>query len=385
MKFFDQPLPRYPLTAISDYRQMAKKRLPLPLFDFLDGGAFNEITIRKNSEDFQRIQLKKRVLKDILSPDMSTEIVGQKLDFPLILAPVGFAGVFARRGETQAAKAAAKAQVPFSLSMISICSIEEVSKISQAPFWFQFFMFKDRGYSLDLLQRAQAAQCPVLLLTVDLPVAGARYRYHRSRKKTRFQNFLSMVSRPRWWIDVRLKGKPLTIGNLPTSAPALPDLPSMRAWMGNQFNQSFSWKDFEWIQTHWPGKIIVKGILEAEDAIIAHKVGADGIVVSNHGGRHLDSTLSSITALPAIHDAIEGKLKILIDGGINSGLDMVKALALGADACMIGKPWMYGLAARGEEGVADVITILKNELKIVMTHLGISKIDEINRDLIHSF
>lgn len=383
MNFFDQSLPRFPLTSVSGYRLMAKKRIPKQLFDFLEGGAFDEVTLGKNREDFQCIQLKKRVLKIVSHIKTSTEILGQTLDFPLILAPVGFAGVYARRGEVQAAKAAAKANIPFSLSTVSICSIEEVSQNSSLPFWFQFYMFKDRTHSLDLLQRAEAAHCPVLLLTIDLPITGARYRYHRSRKNSRLMSFLDTLFHPNWWINVRLRGTPLTIGNVPNSAPALSSLSNMRQWMGSQLRQNFSWKDFEWVRAHWNGKILIKGILDPEDALMAHEVGADGIVVSNHGGRHLDGTLSTISALPSICDVIKGRLKILLDGGITNGLDIVKALALGADACMIGKPWIYGLAARGEEGVSEIMAILKNELKIVMTHLGASSIEDINHDLIH--
>lgn len=383
MSFFDKQLPRFPMTAISDYREMTIKRLPKQLVDFLEGGAFDEITIRKNNEDFQKIQLKRSVLKDVANIDMSTEILGQKFNFPLALGPIGFAGVYAKRGEAQAARAAAKAQVPFSLSTVSICSIEEVAQSSSAPFWFQFYMFKDRHYSLDLLRRAQDACCPVLLLTVDLPVAGARYRYHRTRNSSTFTNFLKEIIYLSWWIDVRLRGGPLTVGNLPNEAPAMSDLPTMRKWMGSQISQSLTWKDFEWVRANWNGKILIKGILDPEDAQMAKKVGADGIVISNHGGRHIDGTISTIEALPKIRDVI-GEFKILIDGGITSGLDIFKALALGADACMIGKPWIYGLAARGEIGVYEILTILQNELKIVMTHFGTSSICEINRDLIHS-
>lgn len=205
MDFFDQPLSRFPLSSVSDYRVMAKKRLPKQLFDFLDGGAFDEVTIGKNSEDFRNIQLKRRVLKDVSNINLSIEIFGQKMDFPLVLAPVGFAGVYARRGEVQAAKAAEKANIPFSLSTVGICSIEEVAHNTTMPFWFQFYLFKDRKYSLDLLQRAYAAHCPVLIMTVDLPVAGARYRYHRSRKSSRLANFLDTVRHLNWWIDVRLR------------------------------------------------------------------------------------------------------------------------------------------------------------------------------------
>lgn len=382
MKFFDQPLSRFPLTAVSDYRLMAQKRLPRQLFDFLEGGAFEEVTIKKNNEDFQQIELKRQVLKDVSSIGMETEVLGQKLDFPLILAPVGFAGLYARRGEVQAAKAAAKANIPFSLSTVSICSLEELSQQSTKPFWFQFYLFKDRVHSLDLLKRAEAAHCPVLMLTVDLPMAGARYRYHRSRKRSRVAHFLDTLIHFPWWVDVRLRGGPMTIGNMPSSAPSLSDLASMRQWVGNQLNTHCTWKDFEWIRDHWKGKIVIKGILDPEDALMAHKVGADGLVVSNHGGRHLDGTQSTIAALPLICDAVKGHLQILLDGGVSSGLDIVKALSIGADACMIGKPWIYGLAARGGEGVSDILTIFKNELKIVMSHLGVSSLGSINRHLL---
>lgn len=382
MRFFDQPLNRFPLTSVSDYRLMAKRRLPKQLLAFLEGGAFEEVTIKKNRADFQKIQLKRRVLKDVSSLSMEKMVLGQTIDFPLILAPVGFAGMYRRRGEVQAAKAAAKAKIPFSLSTVSICSIEEVAQQSQHPFWFQFYMFKDRNYSLELLNRAQAAHCPVLLLTVDLPMAGARYRYNRSRQSSRIANFLDALIHFPWWMDVRLRGGPLTIGNLPYSAPKLSGLAEMRKWMGMQLNQSCSWKDFEWVRSHWNGKIVIKGILDVEDAIMASNVGADGIVVSNHGARHLDGTLSTISALPSICDAVKGRLEILLDGGIENGLDIVKALAIGADACMIGKPWIYGLSARGEQGVTDILTILKHELKIAMTHLGVSSINSINKDLL---
>jgi len=383
MKFFDQSLSKFPLASVSDYRLMAKKRLPRHLFEYLDGGAFDEVTSRKNREDFQGIQLKKRVLHNVSNVNTNTNILGQNLDFPLILSPVGFAGIYARRGEVQAAKAAAKAKIPFSLSGVSICSIEEIAQNTPEPFWFQFYMFKDQEYSLELLQRIEAAHCPILLMTVDLPAAGARYRDQRSRKSSQIVNFLDTLIHLNWWIDVRLRGTPLSIGNMPRSAPPLKDLSSMRQWMRDQHVKSISWNDFEWVRAHWKGKILIKGILDPEDAILAQKTGADGIVVSNHGGRHLDGTLSTIAALPAICDAVKGQMKVLIDGGITSGLDLFKALAVGADACMIGKPWVCGLSANGEDGVSEILTILKNELKIVMTHLGVSSIADINRNLIH--
>jgi L-lactate dehydrogenase (cytochrome) len=382
MRFFDRRDSRFPLTSVTDYQQMAQKRLPTLLFDFLEGGAFEEVTLRQNREDFDRIQLKRRVLKDVANINTEVEILGQKIDMPLILSPVGFAGAYAKRGEVQAAKAAAQANIPFSLSTVGICSMEEVASRSSRPFWFQFYLFKDRQHTLDILQRAAAVHCPVLLLTVDLPVAGARYRYQRSRKKGAFSHFLDMLAHFRWWQDVYLRGRPLSMGNAPSSAPHFPDLPRMRQWMGTQLNVSCTWKDFEWVRTQWKGKLIVKGVLDPEDAVKAYQTGADGIVVSNHGARHLDGTLSTIEALPPIADLVKGRLHILADGGIASGLDIVKAIASGADGCMIGRSWMYGLAARGEEGVSEVISLLKNELKIVMAHLGVNSVSGITTDLL---
>lgn len=382
MSFFDKQQSPFPMVAVSDYRKKAIKRLPKQLVDFLEGGAFDEVTIRKNGEDFRKIQLKKLILRNVSNIDMSIEIFGQKWGFPLALSPVGFAGAYARRGEVQAAIAAAKAEIPFSLSTVGICSIEEVAKHSATPFWFQFYMFKDRHHSLDLIKRAQHAGCPVLLLTVDLPVAGARYRYHRSRIHSKITTLLNEMIHFKWWVDVYLCGRPLTIGNFPIEAPRMFDLPSMRKWMGNQINQSLTWHDFEWIRANWNGKLLIKGILEPQDALMAKKVGADGIIVSNHGGRHVDGTSSTIEALPKVRDVVDGEFKILIDGGITSGLDIFKALAIGADACMIGKPWVYGLAARGENGVSEILSILQNELKIAMTHFGTTSIHEVNRSLI---
>lgn len=377
MSFFDSRLPRFPMVSLSDYREMAIKRLPKQLGCFIEGGAFDEVTIRKNREDFQKIQLKRKVLKDVANIDMSTEVLGQKFSFPLALGPIGFAGVFAKRGEVQAAKAAAEAGIPFCLSTVGICSLEEVAQSSKNPFWFQFYLFKDRHYSLDLLRRAENARCPVLLLTVDVPAVGARYRYQRTRGHNRFVNSLKEMLHLRWWVDVRLRGGPLTIGNLPNNAPSMSDLSTMRKWMGSQISDSVTWKDIEWIRAHWKGKILIKGILDPDDAHLAEKIGADGIVVSNHGGRHIDGTVSTIAALPKIRAAAGHNFTIMLDGGITSGLDIFKALALGADACMIGKPWVYGLAVRGQIGVSEIVSILQNELKIAMTHFGASTICEI--------
>lgn len=312
---------------------------------------------------------------------MDTTLFGDKLAFPLILAPVGFAGVYARRGEVQAARAAKEAGIPFSLSTVSICPVEEVAK-NAAPPWFQFYLFKERAHSLELLKRAEAAGCTTLILTVDLPVKGARLPYERSKNRSSLWHFMDLLSHPRWLIDVRIKGGPMQLGHAPKGAPAFKDLAAGRRWMGRQLNCQSTWKDLEWLRENWKGKLIVKGILDPEDACAAYQAGADCIAVSNHGGRHVDSTLSTAAALTPISKAIQGRIPVLFDGGITNGLDIVKVLSLGADACMIGKPWMWGLASFGESGVRDVISILKTEMQIAMTHLGASSVKELSRDLI---
>lgn len=374
MNFFDKQV--RPFTSVADYRRLAKKRLPKFLFDFIDGGAFNEFTKKSNNEDYQKILLRKRVLKDVSNIDTSTEILGQKLNQPIILAPVGFAGVYAKRGEVQAARAAEKANIPFSLSSVSICSIDEVKKATSVPFWYQFYMLKEKSLSLELLNRAKEGGCPVLLLTVDVPTIGCRHRYQRSL------NSHSFICRPHWYIDVRLRGKPLVLGDIAKLLPHLDDIPSARKWMSAQLNPSFTWKDLEWIRANWPGKIVLKGIMDVEDAYLAKENGMDGLVVSNHGARHLDSTPSTISVLPNIVNAVGDRLEVIIDGGIHSSIDVVKALALGARACMIGRPWAFALAARGQAGVSELIETFQTELKVIMAQLGVSCIKEIDHTVL---
>lgn len=392
MNFFDNPTKRFPLTSVADYRLLAKKRLPKYLFDFIDGGAFNELTMKLNSEDYERIAFRKRVLIDVSGVDTSIELFGQKLSSPLILAPIGFAGVYAKRGEVQAARAAEKAKIPFSLSTVSICSMDEIRKSTLAPFWYQFYMLKEKSLALDLLNQAKAAGCPVLLLTIDLPVIGARHRYNRSvtsdtsklnSLKQFFLDWYNIFSHLDWYMDVRLQGRPLILGDIARLTPQLHDLPSMRKWMSAQLNPSMTWKDLEWIRSNWAGKIVLKGIMDTEDAHLAAESGMDGLVVSNHGARHLDSTPSTISVLPNIVDAVGDRLDILIDGGISSSLDVVKALALGARACMIGRPWAFALAARGEQGVSEILSIFQTELTVIMAQLGVKYIREIDNKILH--
>jgi len=387
MKFFDTPPPKFPLASVSDYRLLAKKRLPKPLFDFIDGGAFDETTMRKNTADYNAVRFRKRVLKDVSNIDTRLEIFGQKLDFPLILAPIAFAGVYAKRGEAQAAVAAQKANIPFTLSVAGICPMEEILRAAPTPFWYQFNMMRDRSYSLELLNKAKAAGCPVLLLTVDLPAVGARYRYERHAKgrfAKRISDFIECLSHPHWFASVRIAGGPLLLGNIPKEGSYLPDLASMRDWVAHQLSPSFTWKDLEWVRANWEGKIVLKGILDPEDASQAVKAGMDGIVVSNHGGRHIDSVPSTISVLPSIAERVGGRLTILIDGGIHKGLDIVKSLALGANACLIGRAWALALAARGEAGITEILGIFRNELRVAMAQLGLRSLKEINRNAIYS-
>lgn len=371
------------LASIYDYRELARQKLPRQLFDFIDGGAFEERTIAANHEDYSKILLHKRLLRDVSSIETKAQILGQPLAFPLILAPVGFAGAYARRGEVQAAKAAKRGGVPFCLSTLSICSIEEVCQVQ--PCWFQLYMIKDRGYCRELLQRAYAAGCPVLLFTVDLPLVGIRWRDFQLGPQTisdRMRTIWQYLSHPHWLLDVVIRGRPLVLANLVRAVPDLKDLASFRQWVDSRMDASLTWKDLEWVRSEWPGKLVLKGVLDPEDGQKAAALGVDGIVVSNHAGRHLDSTPSTISVLPAIADKVQGRLEILVDGGIFSGLDIVKALACGADAVMVGRAWAYALAARGERGVGEILEIYRREMAVAMAHLGVRNISEIDRSLI---
>lgn len=370
MRFIDFSR-RSPLISVAEFRKRAQQCLPKLLYDFLISGAFDELTLKKNSSDFQRLQLRKRVLKDVAEIDTSIELFGERLTQPVILAPIALVGAYARRGEVLAAKAAEKAGVPFTLSTVAICSIEEVQRETEKPFWFQFYPFKEKRDSLELLNRAKEAKCPVLVLTVDVPVLGPRHG------KTSGSLF-DYLCHPGWLWRVGIAGRPLSLGNLPSSAPSFSNLASMRKWMRSQLSASVSWKDLEWIRANWSGKILLKGVLDVADAKLAAEHGIDGIVVSNHGGRHMDSLPSTIEVLPAIVEAVKGRLAILLDSGVTSGIDIAKALALGAKACMIGRAWVYGLAANQEKGVAAILDILQHELKISMASLGTLSIDEID-------
>lgn len=370
--------------CVADYRELARRRLPRFLFEYLDGGSYAEETLARNRSDLQQIALRQRVLRDVSNISLDSKLFGCSYSMPLALAPVGLAGLNARRGEVQAAAAAAKAGVPFCLSTVSACAIEEVRRRTAGDFWFQLYMMRDRGFMRELLQKAQAARCSALVFTVDMPVPATRYRDYRSGlagapgTSGAIRRTLQALARPRWAYDVGLRGRPHSLGNV---APLLGEnsgIEDFFAWMRGNFDASVTWKDLEWVRTLWSGPLIVKGILEAADARAACDIGADGIVVSNHGGRQLDGVRSTARALPSIVEAVGNRTVILVDGGIRSGLDVVRMLALGARAVLIGRPWVYGLAVRGQAGVEDVLAIIASELRAAMALAGISSVARID-------
>lgn len=371
------------ISSSTDYRAAAKKRLPPFLFHYIDGGAYAEYTLGRNVDDLAQVALRQRVLKDMSNLDLSTELFNEKLNIPVILAPVGLTGMYARRGEVQAAQAADKFGIPFTMSSVSVCPIEEVTPTIQRPMWFQLYVLKDRGFMKNVLERAQAAGCSTLVFTVDMPVPGARYRDAHSGMSgpnAAFRRYLQAVTHPRWAWDVGLNGKPHDLGNVSRYLGSPIALDDYMGWLGNNFDPSISWKDIEWIRDFWKGPMVIKGILDPEDARDAVRFGADGIIVSNHGGRQLDGVLSTTRALPAIADAVKSDIKVLVDSGIRTGLDVVRMLALGADAVMIGRAYIYALAAAGHDGVSHLLELIEKEMRVAMTLTSTSRIDEINED-----
>ncbi|HMM55934.1 MAG TPA: L-lactate dehydrogenase [Candidatus Desulfobacillus sp.] len=363
--------------SVADYRLLARRRLPRVLFDYIDGGAYNELTLAANRADLDALRLRQRVLRGVAAADTAVEVLGQKLAQPVILGPVGLAGLYARRGEAQAARAATAAGVPFCLSTVSICSIEEVAAASRAPFWFQLYVIRDRGYARELLARARAAGCATLVFTVDLPVFATRYRDVRNGMAggttlgMRLARAWDAVRHAGWLLDVPLGGRPLTFGNLARAVPSARSLEAMKGWVDAQFDPAIAWRDLGWLREQWPGSILIKGVLDVDDARAAAGIGADGVLVSNHGGRQLDGAPSAISVLPRIVEAVGDRLEVLVDGGIRSGQDVAKALASGARAVMIGRAWAYALAARGEVGVGEVLALLRRELEVTLMLLGV--------------
>jgi L-lactate dehydrogenase (cytochrome) len=373
------------IACIEDLRSLARRRVPRAFFDYADSGSYNEETLRANRADLEAIKLRQRILVDVSQRSLATTVVGQKISAPLILAPVGLTGMQHGDGEILSAQAANEAGIPYALSTMSICSIEDVAQATRKPFWFQLYVIRDRGFSKDILERAVAAKCNALILTVDLQVLGQRHRDVRNGMtvppEIRIKNIIDIATKPAWALGI-LMGKRKTFGNLAGHVKGMDNVNSLAAWIGTQFDPALSWKDVEWIKKIWPGKLILKGILDPEDAKTAIKLGADAIVVSNHGGRQLDGAPSSISALPAIVDAVGADAEVLFDGGIRTGADILRALGLGARACLIGRAYVYGLGAGGKAGVAKAIDILENELSVAMALTGTVNISDIDGSVI---
>lgn len=381
-------MPRGDAAAIGDYREQARKRLPHFLFEYIDGGSYAEVTLRRSVSDLERVVLRQRVLRDVADVDLSITVFGRRWTLPVMLAPIGLAGLNARRGEVQAARAAGAAGIPFCLSTVSVCPLAEVARASADPPWFQLYMLRDRSFMRSLLQEALHLGCPALLFTVDLPVPGARYRDYRSGLAGApglpggLRRGGQALLRPQWMWDVGLCGRPLTLGNVAPVLGGRSGLDDFFAWSRANFDPSVTWRDIAWVRSQWPRPLIVKGILDPQDAIEAANAGADGLVVSNHGGRQLDGVPSSVAALPAICDAVGDRLTVLADGGIRSGLDVVRMLALGAKGVLAGRAWAFALAARGGPGVAHVLELLRSEMKVAMALTGVDTVGGIDRNLL---
>jgi L-lactate dehydrogenase (cytochrome) len=373
------------ITCIDDLRTLHKRRVPKAFFDYADRGSYAEETLRANREDLQQIKLRQRVLVDVSKRDMSTNILGERSALPLILAPVGLLGMQHGDGEIHACRAAQAAGIPFTQSTMSICSIEDIASAVDKPFWFQLYVMKDRGFIKALIERAIAAKCSALVLTVDLQVIGQRHQDIKNGMTVppewTLSKFIDFATKPAWVAGV-LRGKRRTFGNLAGHLKVDQDITSLSTWINSQFDTTLNWKDVDWIRSIWPGKLVLKGILDVEDAEIAAKTGAQALVVSNHGGRQLDGAPSSIEALPEIVDTVGSKIEVMFDGGIRSGQDVMRALALGAKSCMIGRAYAYGLGAGGEEGVAKAISLIAKELETTMGLCGVNTIPEIDDSVI---
>jgi L-lactate dehydrogenase (cytochrome) len=369
------------ISSASDYREAARRKLPRFLFDYIDGGAYAEHTLRANSADLTGISLRQRILKNVETLSLGTTLFDQPLSMPIILAPVGLTGMFARRGEVQAVKAAQNKGIPLCLSTVSVCSIEEVVAQSQQSIWFQLYVLKDRGFMKNALERAKAAGVKNLVFTVDMPTPGARYRDAHSGMSGPFassRRMLQAMTRPDWAFNVGLMGRPHDLGNISKYLGKAVTLEDYMGWLANNFDPSISWSDLEWIREFWKGPMIIKGILDPQDARDAVSFGADGIVVSNHGGRQLDGVLSTAKALPPIMQAVGNDLTVLVDSGIRSGLDVVRMLALGAKGVLLGRSMAYALAADGQRGVENMLDIFAKEMRVAMTLTGVTSIGQID-------
>lgn len=373
------------VSSTTDFREAARRRLPRFLFDYIDGGAYAERTLARNVADLADLSLRQRVLKDVSRVSTKATLFGVEQAMPVALAPVGLTGMYARRGECQAARAAAKKGVPFCLSTVSVCDVDEVSRASPNPIWFQLYVLRDRAFMRDLLARAANAGATTLVFTVDMPVPGARYRDAHSGMSgpnAAARRMMQAMFKPDWAWDVGVMGRPHTLGNVAPVLGASSGLEDFMGWLGANFDPSIQWKDLEWIREVWKGPLVIKGVLDPEDAKAAADIGADGIVVSNHGGRQLDGVLSSARALPPIAEAVGDRLTVLADSGVRSGLDVVRMLALGAHGVLLGRAWVYALAARGEAGVTQLLDLFEKEMRVAMALTGVNSVAEIDRSIL---
>jgi L-lactate dehydrogenase (cytochrome) len=371
------------LRTADDLRRLANRRLPPFLAEYVNGGSYAEHTLQRNVEDLRSIELRQRVLCDVSRVSFGTTLFGRECALPLGLGPIGISGMLARRGEAQAAQAAERANVPFCLSTVSICSIEEIRAAVTRPFWFQLYMIRDRGFMGELLDRAEAAGCSALVFTVDMPVPGIRYRMAGSEGwRASLRRGWQGALHPRWALDVGLAGRPHSLGNLVKVLGKTSGLEDYIGWLGRNFDPSVTWRDLDWIRARWKGPLVLKGVLDVDDARAAAAAGADGIVVSNHGGRQFDGVRSSARALPGIADAIGGRLTVLADGGVRTGLDVLRMLALGAHGVLLGRAWAYALAAGGGAYVSDMLETMQRELAAAMAMAGRTSIAAIDRTVL---
>jgi L-lactate dehydrogenase (cytochrome) len=368
------------ILSIDDLRDLAKKRVPRAIFDYAAGGSYEERTLARNSADLDAMTFRQRVMVDVSNVSLTTTMAGTPVSMPLAIAPTGLAGLFHADGEILAAQAAAACGIPYCMSTMSICSIEDVRAATGRPFWFQQYLMKDRGFNQELIDRAAAAQCSALMLTLDLQVLGERRRDHRNGlaipPRLTLRNAWDVARKPSWALKV-LFGKRRTFGNLVGRIGGSSAVRSLAQWTATQFDPSANWRDVDWVRSRWPGKLILKGVLDAEDARLGVAAGADAIVVSNHGGRQLDGAPSSISVLAEIVAEVDGRCEVLFDGGIRSGQDIAKALALGARGTLIGRSFLYGLAAAGEAGVVKAVEIMRNELRVTLALTGTSTIEAV--------
>ena len=374
------------MTCIEDLRQAARRRVPRAFFDYVEAGSYSEQTLRANSADLERLTFRQRVLVDVSQRDTATTILGEKASLPIALAPIGIGGMQWADGEILACRAAQAAGVPYTLGTMAICSIEDVAEAVEKPFWFQLYVMKDRGFARSLVERALAARCSALVLTVDLQVLGQRHADIRNGLSVppalKVRNLLDMATKPAWAWRM-LSAKRWTFGNLTGHVKGEQGVKELADWVSHQFDPTLNWNDVEWIRSIWPGKLILKGILDVDDARTASKAGATAIVVSNHGGRQLDGAPSTISKLPTIVEAVGSEIEVLFDGGVRSGQDVMRALALGARGCLVGRAYIYGLGAGGESGVATAIEILRKELSVTMALTGTRSIDEVDERVLN--